>query len=470
MSNLSLQKIESLAPDQASLEAAKKLLKPALWPMLAAGGDSMIWGECQGSGSSPYRVVVCEADSGYKCSCPSRKFPCKHSLALMWIRVEGKMPFSSAEQPAWVRDWIARRRGPTAEAAPSKPKASLSTLAGEAAEEPAPKSEARAAAARERNQKDRENSIAGGLDELDLWLGDQCSQGMLQFVAGAADACRVMAQRLVDAKASGLATRLDGLPARLFALPELQRPYAAVRELAALHLMAEAYRRQGDFSEAFQSDIRQMIGWSIGREHVLNDAAALRADAEWRVVAVERVAQPDRLMRLETWLLRQGGGGDLPRFALFLDFVPVSASGSRSPYLVGESFAAELVFYPGIHPLRALISRQRGPTSASAAPLDLAAGGLDAALADWERRLSERPWSDNWPLLFQGARLVYVAGQACVVGSGAGGSSYCLPCDPNQANLYGLGSASELAGIGLWNGQFLKLWWAQTALGVWTAA
>lgn len=74
--SLTLQRIEGLAPDQASLAAARKLLTPSSWPTLAEG-EGLIWGECQGSGATPYRVVVSEADAGYKCTCPSRKFPCK---------------------------------------------------------------------------------------------------------------------------------------------------------------------------------------------------------------------------------------------------------------------------------------------------------------------------------------------------------------------------------------------------------
>lgn len=63
-----LDRIEALAPDQASLAAARKLLKPSTWPTLAEG-EGLAWGECQGSGSTPYRVVVSEADEGYKCTC-----------------------------------------------------------------------------------------------------------------------------------------------------------------------------------------------------------------------------------------------------------------------------------------------------------------------------------------------------------------------------------------------------------------
>src|SRR5882757_3261229 len=146
---LSLAKIEALAPDQAALDAARKLFKPAAWPTLACDDAGLVWGEAQGSGATPYRVVVSEIDAGYKCTCPSRKFPCKHSLALMWIRAEGKLAFATGTPPQWVNDWLSRRRGPSpATPAAGSAKASLALTASGEQEDaaPDPKTEARAAA------------------------------------------------------------------------------------------------------------------------------------------------------------------------------------------------------------------------------------------------------------------------------------------------------------------------------------
>src|SRR5947209_2673977 len=108
--SLTVERIEALAPDQASLSAARRLIEPSSWPKLAAG-EGLVWGECLGSGVTPYRVVVNEADAGYKCTCPSRKFPCKHGLALMWMRSEKPGNFELAPVPDWVKDWLSRRRG-----------------------------------------------------------------------------------------------------------------------------------------------------------------------------------------------------------------------------------------------------------------------------------------------------------------------------------------------------------------------
>ena len=47
MAGISLEKIEALAPDQASLVAARKLVKPNGWSGLSSDNSSLIWGECR---------------------------------------------------------------------------------------------------------------------------------------------------------------------------------------------------------------------------------------------------------------------------------------------------------------------------------------------------------------------------------------------------------------------------------------
>src|SRR5262252_3898885 len=164
---LTKDKIEQLAPDQASLGAALKLMKPTSWPTLARNDDSaLLWGECQGSGATPYRVIVSPDDVGYKCTCPSRKFPCKHVLAVMWMHCEKPDRFEQGPSPDWVQDWLSRRR-PKASAKPpavttdpqSKPATSIRAALAEAeeGEKPTdPKAIARAEAQRQRLREERE--------------------------------------------------------------------------------------------------------------------------------------------------------------------------------------------------------------------------------------------------------------------------------------------------------------------------
>jgi hypothetical protein len=121
-----------MAPDEASLKAARGLSKPGRWPALNSQG-SLIWGECQGSGANPYLVVIDAADMGYRCSCPSRKFPCKHTLALMRIVSTNAATITPGAVPQWVTDWLGRRRKTSRNPGAQTPRTQASPPAGESA-------------------------------------------------------------------------------------------------------------------------------------------------------------------------------------------------------------------------------------------------------------------------------------------------------------------------------------------------
>jgi len=71
---------------------------------MLAGDDAVIWGECQGSGAKPYQVQIALAEPAFKCSCPSRKFPCKHGLGLLLIYATSPISVIASERPAWVSE------------------------------------------------------------------------------------------------------------------------------------------------------------------------------------------------------------------------------------------------------------------------------------------------------------------------------------------------------------------------------
>lgn len=78
------------------------------------------WGECAGSARNPYYVSIdcalSEKDPTYSCSCPSRHFPCKHALALMYDILAGKA-FDVGDAPAYVLRARARQAKENARAA-----------------------------------------------------------------------------------------------------------------------------------------------------------------------------------------------------------------------------------------------------------------------------------------------------------------------------------------------------------------
>ena len=44
----------------------------------------------------------------FKCTCPSRKFPCKHSLGLFLILAQQPAAMTETAPPAWTIEWLGR--------------------------------------------------------------------------------------------------------------------------------------------------------------------------------------------------------------------------------------------------------------------------------------------------------------------------------------------------------------------------
>lgn len=474
---LTRERIESLAPDQSSLSAALKLTKPTTWPVLQTSSDgALLWGECQGSGSSPYRVVVSPDDVGYKCTCPSRKFPCKHVLAVLWLKVDKPERFEPSPPPQWVVDWTARRRPgsgrppgkPAGDEDPATPKAAPSldaALEDEVAPEKSadPKAVARAAAHRERQRAERETAVADGLDELDRWTLDQLAQGMAGFTQRSQAAIGTVAKRLTDGKAGGLAGKLEAFPTELFRYPENERADVAIERLSALALIAAAYRNQHHLPAGLREDARRAVGWTLRREDLLADTDAPRVEATWIVGTNLSEVQPDKLRRLETWLINASPADGQPRVAVLIDFVPVSGGAFGFPFEPMQSIEGEVVFFPSAAPLRGLLASRKEASATVSWPQGHQ--GLGPALDAFADHLAALPWLDAWPLVVDGLQVRTVGkGRICL----ADATGARIPLWPTQADamlpLVGLDDVSMLL---TWDGRMARVLAAETLAGRW---
>jgi hypothetical protein len=167
-------------------------------------------------------------------------------------------------------------------------------------------------------------------------------------------------------------------------------------------------------------------------------------------VLARRDIDQDRIRTRRTWLrgLRTG------RFALVLSFAatgqPLDAS-----LTVGTEADADLAFYPGAVPLRALVVT-RHDTVQAGAPAGATAAGL---LAGYATALGADPWLDSWPAILDAtpARaplpcLSDAAGDALPLHPGAGD---CWP-------LFALSGGRPVTVAGEWTPRGL---WPLTAWG-----
>jgi len=102
---LTAESILSLAPDAKSTKAAQAISQADAWLQLGKL-EFRLWGLFQGSGSTPYETELNLDSAQFRCSCPSRKYPCKHGLALGLMYADKPEVFSNQRVPSWLLESI----------------------------------------------------------------------------------------------------------------------------------------------------------------------------------------------------------------------------------------------------------------------------------------------------------------------------------------------------------------------------
>lgn len=418
--NMTVDAVLALAPDESSVKAARGLASPGKWQTLGCD-DAAAWGLCQGSGSKPYQVKVDLSGPVCFCSCPSRKIPCKHALALLLLMVQQPGAFGG-DRPDWVTEWLENRLQRAAKKEEGKARKKSA----------APVSPEKEAA--------RLKRMCAGLEELDRWMNDQVRQG-LSLLSGRYEEWERLAARMVDAQMPGMAARVRGMASLVDRGDDW--PAVLLARMGELQLLAEAFFHLESLSPAEQADVRSALGYLPDKDIVL--AGEDKVTDLWSVIGVSE-AEEDRLWRRRVWLYGRESG----RTALILDF----SHGSRSfepVFLPGDTVRMTLAFYPGAAPLRA-VAADAPVSEAVCEPLP--GRTLDQALADMATRLAANPWQSPLPLFFSGAHLVH--GQSgWRLRSEQGGE---LPLYLDDADAWKILAASgglPLAVCGEWDGNAL---------------
>lgn len=362
------EQVLALAPDAASAKNGRGLASLHKWSALGSN-DAVVWGECQGSGKDPYRTGIQTQEPAFKCSCPSRKFPCKHSLALFLLLAEQPTLFGEQTPPVWVSEWLAGRTERAEKRADQQAKT--------ADKQADPVAQAKRLAA-------RQQKVQAGVQELRRWLEDRIRQGLVSLQQESYQIWETMAARMVDAQAPGLARQLRNMAGIVHSGAGWDQLLA---QLSQLYLLLEGFERLETLPAEVQADIKNQIGWTVSQEEILAHPGRLDV---WLVVG-QQVTEEERLKIRRTWLW---GLGDL-RPALLLDFAHGNATWEQTLPL-GTGLEAELAFYPSAYPLRAIIKTQQpGAMLAKAPP----GNEITVALTGFQQAMAVCPWIERFPVL-----------------------------------------------------------------------
>ncbi len=361
------ERILALAPDSSSASAGRGLASKKNWGSLGKT-DTAIWGECQGSGKNPYQTRIDPLEPAFKCSCPSRKFPCKHGLGLFLLLQSDAGAFTGDTPPAWVTEWLEGRIKRTEAKETKKAEVAADPKAGEK----------RIAA--------RAKKVSAGLEELSVWLRDLVRTGLSSVQNKPYSFWDGMGARLIDAQAPGLARMVR----ELAGIASSGEGWAGrlLERLAKIHLLCEAYSRIELLPETVQADVRTAIGFTQSQDELLEQAGMVDS---WQVIGIVEERQ-DRLRARRAWLR----GEKTSQYAMLLDFahgnLPFERILEPTSILVGE-----LVFFPSNQPTRAVIKKAERDFERVTDKLE--------GLADFETMLetyaaasANQPWLERIPV------------------------------------------------------------------------
>ena len=254
------------------------MAKPADWPTLGHT-EAAAWGECKGSGKLPYQVGFDQVAGAFRCTCPSRVFPCKHGAGLALLLAREPARFTATNPPAWLAEWLGKRQ--------EKEAAKVGRVVERAAVEaqyPASKSPeeltkaaAREAAARAKKEAQKADRSRQAAADLETWLLDVARAGLVHAHQQPAAFWETPAARLVDGQLPGLAARIRAVPALLeeAGLAWADRLLAALGEL---YLLARAVQQPAALPPALQVETQLQTGLPMRRDALTAYAAALGAN------------------------------------------------------------------------------------------------------------------------------------------------------------------------------------------------
>lgn len=410
-------RVLELAPDAGSARAARSLARPGRWSDLGSN-DSLVWGKCQGSARDPYQVTVDLNEPAFRCTCPSRKHPCKHGLALllMWAAGDGSVAdLDSAADfaAAWAEERAGRGDG--------------RRRAGE------PDQEARA-----KRLAERESLMTAGLDEFERWLFDLVRQGLAGVRGQPYTFWETAAARLVDAQVPGLAERVRAMGSAVHVRADWAQHL--LTHLGRWYLAVRAWRGRADLPPASMGDLRTVLGWPRRSDEVL---AGERLRDRWWVLGL-RQDEDERLLSQRTWLYGEHTGETV----VLLDFA--AAGGSlRVPHVLGSVLDGELALYPGSSPRRVLLAGEPATAVGEGLPVtDTVLAALDLATT-WQ---AGNPWLDRIPMSL--GAVTVVPGEDTVLVD-RDGNAVTLERDFDPWPLLALSGGHPVDLFGEWIGQRL---------------
>jgi len=370
-----VQHIEKLAPKESTFKAGKKLSTVSGWEYLQKS-ERALWGSIKGSGKKSYLVQVDTTNIAFKCTCPSRQFPCKHAIGLLLVESGDSSAFAKSNEPDYVQDWI-DKRAQRAE----KVEKEVKELTEEEQEK---KSSAKA-----KRQGDRLQATLSGVAELKRWLKDMIRIGILELPNRKDLYFTAMIERMVDSKAPGLAGWIKSLKNLKYNEERVWQDQA-IAIISKLYLLISAAENLENYSTSDQLAIKGLLGWTYNQKDLSADDNTLKVKDHWLVLGSHQEVQDDLTIH-RYWLYGLESGKD----TLIIQFEnKYTTQANLTPIIEGTTIEAELGYYPSLAPHRAFLHKQKERYQ-TVTHLPIVSPSWAAYSDSSLEILKQDPWSNN---------------------------------------------------------------------------
>ena len=425
--------VHRIAPDDKAIQTARDLVRKKTFLNLGVSADgTWLLGACQGSGLYDISIDLANPNAPVgRCTCPSRKYPCKHVLGLLLGYVASPGAFTQQEPPPELvakRERQAQRAEKKADAKPAPRKANKAAQTK------------KAAAQRE------------GLDLLERLLFDLVGSGQW-YTPDSLERLERQAKQMSDAYLPGAAITLRGL-----ALVAGDPDHGA-RDARAADLIARLYatvRRGRNYLDGKLAGAEEQAEADAVLEEVLGHAWQLtelqekgntRENLQLMELAYERHDDPARRERIETSHLLDIGDGTVYRALSYRPFRGMDKIAGQPDYPNQILRIPMAGVYPGF--LNRRIRWERGAEESR--PLESAdlaaaygkAAAFEPVLASFRQQL-RNPLAPREAVVLVACQTVGKVGHRVVMEDAKGARLEAVAEDANDAALRNLVRAAGM--------------------------
>ena len=279
MQQVTEQQIQAMAPNAAAAGNGRKISQKGGFVRLERSADDTFYlGECTGSGKSNYITTADFIEPGNpvcRCSCPSRQFPCKHSLALLY-EILAKKNFGICEIP---EDIVKKREKKQAREAKNAATQTEDGLIAEDSEAAAKKKAAAARSAKNAKTKKLKKQLEG-LELAARLIQDLTRAGLGTMGGTALKNYEQLAKQLGDYYLPGPQRLLNGLILEIAAFQKDGREEHYETAIAVLEKFRTLVKKSQQYlsNKLEQEDVEQddnLLYEELGGIWKLSDLEAL---------------------------------------------------------------------------------------------------------------------------------------------------------------------------------------------------